>query len=62
MEVIIAHAVGWSLLIILAMVFYIRSDLSRKQYACPQCGERIDVELMTAKNCPSCGADLKREA
>ncbi len=62
MEVIIAHAVFWSLLLIVAMVLYIRSDLSRKQYVCPQCGERIAVELMTATNCPSCGADLKREA
>ncbi|MGE0431469.1 MAG: hypothetical protein AB7S36_04350 [Planctomycetota bacterium] len=62
MEVVIAHAVIWSTVIIVGMLLYIRSDLSRKQYRCSQCGERIAVELMEAANCPSCGAHLEREA
>ncbi len=47
--------------IVLALVFYLFSVLSRKTYRCPQCGEQIrNVEHLDAKRCGMCGAQIKR--
>jgi len=54
-------AVAGGLALGLAIVFVLRSIESRKGYSCPQCGERIVVELMDASRCNSCGAPLQQE-
>lgn len=61
MEFIFLHVVIWSVVIFGALLLYLRSGLSRKDYACPHCGERLSVELMDATNCTSCGMDLRRD-
>jgi ribosomal protein S27AE len=46
-------------LLLLGLVFYFFSVVSRKSYRCPQCGESIkNVEHMQAKRCGMCGAQL----
>ncbi len=45
----------------LGVLFYLRSACSRKRYCCPQCGERVSVELMDAGHCNMCGAPLRHE-
>ena len=45
----------------LAVLFYLRAVSSRKRYCCPQCGERMSVELMQATHCNMCGAPLHGE-
>ena len=45
----------------LGVVLYVRSVSSRKRYCCPQCGERMTVELMKAGHCNVCGAPLGQE-
>ena len=53
---------GWLILpgiIIIGVVLYFFSVISRKSYRCPKCGERIsNVEHMQAKRCSMCGAPL----
>lgn len=43
----------------LALLLYLRSADSRQRSRCPQCGEEVQVELMTASHCSSCGAPLR---
>ena len=50
-----------SIIIILAVLFYILSVRSRKFYRCPQCDEKVRVEHMNASRCGMCGAPLKQE-
>ena len=45
-------------LIALGLLFYLRAVISRKTYRCRQCGEIVDVELMHASHCNTCGAPL----
>jgi predicted RNA-binding Zn-ribbon protein involved in translation (DUF1610 family) len=42
----------------LGILLYSRAVASRKAHVCPQCGERITVELMDATRCNACGAPL----
>lgn len=51
----------WLLIIPLAILLYYLAVRSRKTYRCPQCGESIRVEYLTAKRCGMCGAPLKEE-
>jgi len=48
-------------LILLPILFYVFSVLSRKSYRCPQCGERITTEYLDARHCNTCGAPLSQE-
>ncbi|MHC4074069.1 MAG: FmdB family zinc ribbon protein [Planctomycetota bacterium] len=49
-------------LVLLGLILYGFSVLSRKTYRCPKCGERIvDVEHMSARRCGMCGAPLERQ-
>jgi rRNA maturation endonuclease Nob1 len=57
----IAIAVVGGLVLGFGIVFFLRAIDSRKWYVCPQCGERIRVELMEAGHCNTCGAELQRE-
>ena len=47
--------------VVLGAVLFARSVRSRRRYWCRQCGERMTVELMEARNCNQCGAPLDRE-
>ncbi len=49
-----------TVLVVLGVVFYMRAVSSRKFYVCPECGERVRVELMEAARCNTCGAPLAR--
>ena len=49
------------IVIVLGVLFYLRSVASRKRYCCPQCGEQVSVELMKAGHCNVCGAPLRNE-
>ena len=50
-----------AVVVVVALLFYFVSVLSRKSYRCPQCGEQVvDVEHMSAKRCGMCGAPLER--
>lgn len=46
----------------IALTVYMRSVSHRRWYECPQCGERMRVELMRAENCNTCGAPLRQTA
>lgn len=46
--------------LLIAVMLYVFSVLSRKGYRCPKCGERVNVEYMEAKRCGMCGAPLER--
>lgn len=48
-------------LLVLGILFYLRSVSSRKSYRCPHCGEIVQVELMDAIHCNVCGALLHTE-
>lgn len=49
------------IIIVFAILFYFLSVQSRKDYKCPQCGEKVRVEHMKASRCGMCGAPLKQE-
>lgn len=59
MEVLIWLGVPLAVLMI-GVLLYVFSVLSRKGYRCPKCGERVNVEYMEAKRCGMCGAPLER--
>lgn len=44
--------------VIAVLLLYGLARASRKQYVCPQCGERIETEHLDAKRCSTCGAML----
>jgi ribosomal protein S27AE len=49
-------------LVLIGIVLYIFSVMSRKSYRCPKCGEKVvDVEYLSAKRCGMCGAPLERQ-
>ena len=49
-------------LIVLVVILYCFSVISRKTYRCPKCGERlVGVEYLSAKRCGMCGAPLERQ-
>ncbi len=58
---LIVIAVAGGLVLGFGIVFFLRAMESRKTYACPQCGERVRVELMEAAHCNSCGATLQQQ-
>ncbi len=43
-----------------AVLFYTLAVQSRKNYTCPVCGERIQMEHLDASHCNTCGAPLDR--
>ena len=57
--------IGWFILgglVLVGLVLYMFSVVSRKSYRCPKCGERVvDVEHLSAKRCGMCGAPLERQ-
>ncbi len=52
------YVLGGLLLVGLGVLLYVRAAASRKAYVCPECGERMTVELMKASRCNTCGAPL----
>ena len=49
-------------LVLIGLILYIFSVLSRKSYRCPKCGERVsNVEYLSAKRCGMCGAPLEQQ-
>jgi len=48
--------------LVIAVLVYMRSVSHRRWYECPQCGERLRVELMRAESCNTCGAPLRQTA
>lgn len=56
--ILAVYGLGGLLLVALGFLFYTRAVASRKAHACPQCGERMTVELMDATRCNTCGAPL----
>lgn len=49
-------------IILIGLVLYFFSVMSRKSYHCPKCGERLsNVEHMNAKRCGMCGAPLQEQ-
>ena len=61
MLVFVIYGCGAAFVILLAVLFFLRAVASRKQYRCPQCGEAVKTELMSASHCNMCGAPLKQE-
>jgi hypothetical protein len=59
--VFMAYAGIGAVVLLVGIIFYLRSVASRKRYCCPQCGEQLQVELMKAEHCNMCGAPLRRE-
>lgn len=47
------------LIIVIGIIGFIKSVLSRKYYKCPTCGESFRSENMESKTCKVCGADLE---
>ena len=65
MEVLIPIAIYGTLgavALLIAFAVWSRSVAHRRWYECPQCGERVRVELMRASNCNTCGAPLRQTA
>jgi len=54
-----AAFIGLAVISVLALVFFFFSVRSRRRYECPECGERVMVEHMTASRCNMCGAELQ---
>ena len=57
---IAAAAIG--LVLGLSIVFFLRAMESRKRYRCHECGEQVQVELMNASRCNSCGTPFEQQA
>lgn len=47
------------LVIVIGIIGFIKSVMSRKYYRCPVCGESFRAENMNSKTCKVCGADLE---
>jgi hypothetical protein len=56
--VIVIYALGILIVVGLGFLLYFRALASRRSSVCPQCGERLTVELMEATRCNTCGAPL----
>jgi hypothetical protein len=50
------YVVLGGILVLLGLLFFLRSFGSRRTRRCPQCGEEVTTELMTATRCNTCGA------
>jgi ribosomal protein S27AE len=61
MFILVIYGGAFLVIVLLAVFFYSRSVQSRKNYTCPKCGERIQMEHMDASHCNSCGAPLTRD-
>ncbi len=48
------------LIVIFAILGFIKSIRSRKYYKCPVCGESFRSENMNSETCKVCGANLER--
>ena len=59
--VLLVYAGIGVIVVVLGVLFYLRSASSRKRYCCPQCGEQVSVELMKAGHCSVCGAPFRHE-
>ena len=59
--VLLIYGGGALVVVVLGVLFYLRSVSTRKRYCCPQCGEQMSVELMKAEHCNMCGAPLRGE-
>ncbi|MAE63776.1 MAG: hypothetical protein CMJ18_05845 [Phycisphaeraceae bacterium] len=59
MEIFLIYGGVIVVLVVLGILFYLRAVASRRRMRCPQCGETVQVELMEASHCSSCGAPLK---
>lgn len=59
MDIFIIIAVA-GFVIVLPIVLYIFSRMSRRSYRCPSCGEELRTEYLHAKNCNMCGASLEQ--
>lgn len=62
MLIIFLYGIIFAAVAVFALLFYMRSVESRKSYVCPQCGEKLRVELMNASHCNMCGAPLRSGA
>lgn len=49
-----------SLIVLVPVVFFLFALGSRRSYRCPQCGERMTTEYLSAKHCGMCGAPLEQ--
>ncbi len=56
---IVVYGGGGTLVVVLGILFYLRSRASRKSYRCPECGEWFEqAEHLEARNCNVCGSSL----
>jgi len=49
-----------ALFLLIPIVFFLFSVVSRKTYRCAQCGEQITTEYLDAQHCNMCGAPLNK--
>lgn len=56
--VILVYILGGLLAAGILVMFWMWARSTRKKHVCPKCGERVVVEQMTARTCPTCGAQL----
>jgi len=60
---IVGGLLVWALVgivVLIPVVLFLFSLSSRKSYRCPQCGEQITTEYLSAKHCGMCGAPLEQ--
>jgi len=48
------------LIVLIPVVLFLFSLLSQKLYRCPQCGEQMTTEYLSAKHCGMCGAPFEQ--
>ena len=60
-----AGEIGAGLLVLIVLgstgvllLFWWLARSTRKTFTCPACGEKVVVEQLTAKRCPTCGTAL----
>ncbi len=61
MIVIYWYAGVAAVVLVLSIIFYSFSVKSRKRYRCPECGEKLATEHMSASRCGMCGAEIVKE-
>jgi DNA-directed RNA polymerase subunit RPC12/RpoP len=62
MLIVAIYGVAAFVIVGLGIVLYLFSVQSRRSYHCPSCGERQQVEHMSAYHCNMCGAPFKEDA
>lgn len=60
MAILLVYVGVFLAILLLAVLFYTLAVQSRKNYTCPACGERIQMEHLEASHCNMCGAPLDR--